>query len=183
MSEVSWGKRNLGVKAQRRVEALLQAPAQAAAHKLTVDCRVLWDRMEAHGISQNEAARRAGISISHLSMIMAGQRTPSDGVLRRLHDVLFAPSPSELVAPVELRVLGWKKDGHQGVVIQGAGGPRSSGKPGDGTIRVGGRVPEGAEVEYAYSAGYDSRGRVFVDHVVDERGYSVMLKQREADAV
>lgn len=48
-----------------------------------------------------------------------------------------------------------------------------------GTIRTGGRVPEGAEVEYAYRAGYDGRGRVFVDHVVDERGYSVMLKQPE----
>ena len=34
----------------------------------------------------------------------------------------------------------------------------------------GGRVPWGAEVEYAYRAGYDSRGRVSVTHLVDERG-------------
>ena len=43
-------------------------------------------------------------------------------------------------------------------------------------------MPWGAELEYAYRAGYDGRGRVFVDHVADERGYSVMLKRREVDA-
>ena len=34
--------------------------------------------------------------------------------------------------------------------------------------RTGG--PWGAEVEYAYRVGYDSRGRVSVTHLVDERG-------------
>ena len=40
-------------------------------------------------------------------------------------------------------------------------------------MRVGGRVPWGAEVEFAYRAGYDGAGRVSVTHVV-ERGYSAM---------
>ncbi len=48
--------------------------------------------------------------------------------------------------------------------------------------RIGGRVPWGAEAEYAYRAGYDSRGRVSVTHVVDDRGYSAMLKQPEPGA-
>ena len=74
-----------------------------------------------------------------------------------------------------------KKDGRQGVVVKGAGGPKSNGRPGDGTIRTGGRVPWGAEVEFAYTTGYDSRGQVFVNHVVDERGCSVMLKRREPE--
>ena len=39
------------------------------------------------------------------------------------------------------------------------------------------------EVEYAYRTGYNSRGRVSVTHVVDERGYSVMLAQPERDGV
>ena len=65
--------------------------------------------MDAHGYSQNETARRAGISPAHLSQIMNGQRTPSGDVLRRLHAVLFAPTSQELVAPVELRVMGWKR--------------------------------------------------------------------------
>ena len=181
---VSRGQRNLSPASQSRMEAVLEAPVKVEAAQCSdVDPSVLWERMDAHDITQNEAARRAGISTAMLSMIMNGQRKPSGEVLRRLHQALFAPSPAELVAPVELRVMGWKKDGRQGVVIRGAGGPRSNGKPGDGTIRTGGRVPWGAEVEFAYSTGYDGRGQVFVNHLVDERGCSAMLKQRECPGV
>ena len=184
LSDVSRGRRNMGVKVQQRVEALLQAQAQAApAQKPRIDCRVLWDRMDAHGLSQNEVARRAGICTGYLSEIMNGRRTPSGTVLKRLHEVLFAPSPAELVMPVELKVLAWKKGRRNGVVIKGAGGPRSNGKPGDGAIRTGGRVPWGAEVEYAYTTGYDGRGQVFVNHLVDERGCAAMLTRREPDGV
>ena len=76
--------------------------------------------------------------------------------------------------------MGWKKGSRNGVVVKGAGGPGAgSNQPGGGTVRIGGRVPWGAEVEYAYSSGYDSRGQLSVNHIVDERGYAVMLKQRE----
>ena len=100
-------------------------------------------------------------------------------MLRRLHAVLFAPTSQELVAPVELKVMGWKKDDRQGVVVKGAGGPHSGSTPGGGTVRIGGRVPWGAEVEFAYTSGYDSRGRLSVNHLVDERGYGVMLNRPE----
>ena len=174
MSDVARGRRNLSPRMQARVEKVLNAPIRVeAAQPPTVDPRALWDRMDAHGISQNETARRAGISPAHLSQIMNGQRTPSGDVLRRLHGVLFAPSSEELVAPVELKVMAWKKDGRNGVVVKGAGGP------GSGTIRNGGRVPRGAEVEFAYTSGYDSRGRVSVNHLVNERGYGVMLNRPE----
>ena len=175
---VSRGQRNLSPAAQARMESVLEAPVKVeAAQCADVDPQILWERMDAHDISQNETARRAGISSGMLSQIMNGNRKPSGDVLGRLHRVLFAPSPKELVMPVELQVMGWKKDGRQGVVVRGAGGPRSNGKPGDGTIRTGGRVPWGAEIEFAYTTGYDGHGRVFVNHVVDERGCSVMLKQ------
>ena len=131
--------------------------------------------MDAHRISQNEVARRAGISVGYLSGIMNGKRTPSGSVLRRLHDVLFAPSPAERVMPVELKVLAWKKGGRNGMVIRGAGGP------GGDTIRTGGRVPWGAEVEFAYTTGYDRHGRVSMNHIVDERGCSAMLKPGERE--
>ena len=172
LSDVSRGRRNMGVKVQQRVEALLQAPAQAApAQKPKVDCRALWDRMDAHGISQNEVARRAGISVGYLSLVMSGQRTPSGDVLRRLHEVLFQPSAAERVMPVELKVLAWKKGGRNGVVIKGAGGPSGA------SIRVGGRAPWGAEVQYAYATGYDGHGRVFVNHLVREPGCSALLEK------
>ena len=176
MSDVARGRRNLSPKKQARVEAVLDAPVKVEAAQVpTVDPRALWDRMEAHGISQNEVARRAGISVAHLSHIMNGQRTPSGDVLRRLHEVLFAPTSQELVASVELKVMAWKKGGRNGVVVKGAGGP------GGDAIRTGGRVPWGAEVEFAYTSGYDSRGRLSVNHIVDERGYGVMLSRPEAD--
>ena len=174
MSDVARGRRNLSPRMQARVEQVLDAPVRVeAAQPPTVDPRALWDRMDAHHISQNETARRAGISPSLLSQIMNGQRTPSGDVLRRLHGVLFAPTSEELVAPVELKVMAWKKGSRNGVVVKGAGGP------GGDSIRTGGRVPWGAEVEFAYTSGYDSRGRVSVNHLVDERGYGVMLNKPE----
>ena len=84
----------------------------------------------------------------YLSDLMAGRRIPSGGVLKRLHAEVFAPSPAELVAPVELKVLGWKKGRRNGVVIRGAGGP------GGDSIRAGGRVPRG--VEYVLECGFTS---------------------------
>ena len=179
--QVSRGQRNLSPSAQARMETVLEAPVKMeAAQPADIDPQALWERMDAHGWSQNETARRAGISIGMLSQVMNGKRKPSGDLLGKLHRVLFAPSPAELVAPVELKVMAWKKGGKSGVVIRGAGGPRSGGKPGDGTIRVGGRVPWGAEVEFAYTTGYDSHGRVSVNHLVDERGCSAMLKKAEA---
>ena len=170
MTQVSRGQRNMSPAVQAQVEAALDGPARVEpAQPPTVDPRALWDRMDAHELSQNETARRAGISSAHLSLIMNGQRNASGEVLAKLHGVLFQPSAAELVVPAEVKVMAWKKGGRNGVVVRGAGGP------GGQSIRTGGRVPWGAEVEYAYRAGYDSRGQVSVTHVVDERGYSVML--------
>ncbi len=175
--QASRGHRNLSPKVQKQVEAVLQAPVKVeTADVADIDPRVLWERMDAHGISQNEVARRVGISTGYLSQVMNGQRKPSAKVLRRLYEVLFAPSSAELVAPVELKVIAWKKGGRNGVVVRGAGGP------GGETIRTGGRVPWGAKVEFAYTTGYDSHGRVSVNHIVDERGCSAMLKRSERDA-
>ena len=176
MTQVSRGQRNMSPAVQAQVEAALDGPARVEpAQPPTVDPRALWDRMEAHGLSQNETARLAGISSAHLSLIMNGQRNASGEVLAKLHGVLFRPTAAELVVPAEVKVMAWKKGGRNGVVVRGAGGP------GGQSIRTGGRVPWGAEVEYAYRAGYDSRGQVSVTHVVDERGYSVMLHKPEPD--
>ncbi|MYC37820.1 MAG: transcriptional regulator [Chloroflexi bacterium] len=177
LSQAARGDRQFGPQVQARVEAELQSPVKVeAAQRPTVDTRALWDRMDALGLSQNEVARRVGVSNGYLSQIMNGQRTPSGDVLRRLYEVLFRPSSEELVVPAEVRVMAWKKDGRNGVVVKGAGGP------GGDSIRVGGRVPWGAEVEYAYRAGYDSSGRMSVTHLVYERGYGVMLRREPEGA-
>ena len=175
--QVSRGHRNLSPTAQARMESVLDAPVKVeAAQPRDVEPHTLWERMEAHGYSQNRTARLAGISSGHLSQIMNGQRNASGEVLAKLHGVLFAPTAQELVAPVELKVMAWKKGGRNGVVVKGVGGP------GGDTIRTGGRVPWGAEVEFAYTTGYDSRGRLSVNHIVDERACSTLLKRPERDA-
>ena len=109
---------------------------------------------------------------------MNGQRKPSSDVLGRLHASLFTPSAEERVVPAEVKVMAWKKGGRSSVMVRGTSGPGAGGNnPGGGTVRIGGRVPWGAEVEYAYRAEYDSRGRVSVNHIVDERGCSSWLKE------
>ena len=183
LTQVARGCRNMGVKVQARVEAALEAPAKVApAQCAGVDREAVWDRMDVLGVSQNEVARRAGVSSAHLSQIMCGKAKPSPGVLKRLHGVLFRRTKAEeRVMPAEVKVLGWRKGERTGMVVRGAGGPGRGSKNGGGTVRTGGRVPWRAKVEYAYRAGYDGRGRVSVTHVV-ERGYSAMLTQPEPAA-
>ena len=182
MSQVSRGRSSMGVKVQARVASALEAPVRVApAQPAGIDREAVWGRMDAHGISQNEVARRAGISSSYLSQIMNGRSTPSAGVLKGLHGVLFHPTRAERVMPAEVKVLGWRKGERHGMVVHGAGGPGRSGKLGGPAVRVGGHVPWGAKAEFAYRAGYDGAGRLSVTHVV-ERGYSAMLKQPEMAA-
>ena len=179
MTQVSRGQRNMGVKVQARVESALEAPAKVEpAKRADVDRGAVWDQMDAQGLSQNEVARRAGVSSGHLSQIMSGKANPSPGVLKKLHGVLFQRSrQEERVMPAEVKVLGWRKGERSGMVVRGAGGPGS--KAGGGTIRVGGHVPWGAKVGYAFRTGYDGRGRVWTTHA-GERGYSAMLTRAEA---
>ena len=105
MTQVLRGQRNMSPGVQAQVEAALDGPARFEAdQRPTVDPRALWDRMEAHQISQNEVARRAGISSAYLSEIMNGRRTPSGEVLAKLHGVLFRPSSADLLVPAEVKV-------------------------------------------------------------------------------
>ena len=43
------------------------------------------------------------------------------------------------------------------------------------------QVPWGAEVEFAYTTGYDSHGRVSVNRLVDERDCAVILTKPDPD--
>ena len=181
LSQVSRGRKSMGVKVQARLESALEAPAKVApAQCAGVDPQVLWDRMNAHGFSQNEVARRAGISSSHLSQIMNGKAIPSPGVLRSLHGVLFQRTKGEeRVMPAELKVLGWRKGERSGTVVHGARGRDGTAR--GGAVRIGGRVPWGAKAEYAFRAGYDGAGRLSMTPVMMP-GYSAMLTQPEPAA-
>ena len=179
LSQVSRGHKSMGVKVQARLEAALEGAAKiASAECANIDPQALWDRMNAHGFSQNEVARRVGISSSHLSQIMNGKASPSAVVLRDLHGVLFRRTKAEeRVMPAELKVLGWRKGERSGTVVHGARGRDGTSR--GGAVRTGGRMPWGAKAEYAYRAGYDGTGRVSMTPVVMP-GYSAMLAQPEA---
>ena len=181
MTQVSRGQRHMGVKLQVKVEKAIQAPVRVeSAQCPNLDQQAVWDQMKVLNVSQNEVARRAGISSGHLSQIMNGQRSPSAVVLRKLHGALFQKSQGvERVMPVAMKVLGWKKGERSGMVVHGARG--RDGTDRGGAVRVGGRVPWGAEVEYAFRAGYDGSGKVSVEHVVTPP-ISAMLAHPEAGA-
>ncbi len=174
LSQVARGKKCMGVKLQARVEAVLGGQAKVASAQCPdVDRQFIWQQMDEMGVSQNEVARRAGISSGHLSQIMNGRRSPSAVVLRKLHGALFQRTQGEeLVMPAALKVLGWKKGERSGMVVHGARGRDGTAR--GGAVRVGGRVPWGAKVEYAFRTGYDGSGRVSVEHVVAP-GYSALL--------
>ena len=174
LSQVSRGHRSMGVKLQARVEAMLGGRAKVASAQCPdVDRQFIWERMDELNVSQNEVARRAGISSGHLSQIMNGRSTPSAVVLRKLHGALFQRTKAdERVMPAAMKVLGWKKGERSGMVVHGARGRDGTAR--GGAVRVGGRVPWGAEVEYAFRTGYDGTGKVSVDHVVAP-GYSALL--------
>ena len=177
MVKVSRGRGNMGVKVQARVASALQAPARVAPEQCpSIDREAVWERMRAHGFTQNEVARQVGVSSGYLSQIMNCHRVPSPAVLKRLHWVLFRRTQAERVVPVQVRVLGWHKGERKGMVIQGAGGPRR--RNGDYIVRAGGRMPDGARVYFAYRTGHDGYGRVSVTHLV-RRECSAMLKKPE----
>ena len=181
MTQVARGQRSMGVKLQAKVEKELKAPVRVeSAQCPDIDRQFIWERMDELNVSQNEVARRAGISSGHLSQIMNGQRSPSAVVLRKLHGALFQKSQGvERVMPVAMKVLGWKKGERSGMVVHGARGRDGTAR--GGAVRVGGRVPWGAEVEYAFRTGYDGSGKVSVEHVVTPP-ISAMLAQPEAGA-
>ena len=176
LSMVARGHRSMGVKLQANVEAVLGGQVKVASAQCPdIDRQFIWQQMDDLNVSQNEVARRAGISSGHLSQIMNGQRSPSAVVLRKLHGALFQRTQAdERVMPATLKVLGWKKGERSGMVVHGARG--GDGTARGGAVRVGGRVPWGAEVEYAFRAGYDGSGKMSVEHVVAPR-YSALLAQ------
>ena len=49
---------------------------------------VIWELLDQLNISQNELARRCGISRGYMSQLMRGERSPSARLRRRLQQVL-----------------------------------------------------------------------------------------------
>ena len=198
MSMVARGHSNMGVKVQARMESALETPAKVApAQPACIDREAVWDRMkaaphspgaqaDAHGFSQNEVARRAGIRPTSESQAAlpdnerqeqpfagraeeaARRPVPADeggaGHARRGEGAGLAQGRAERDGRSRRR---WPRAQRQ---VRRRHRPRR--RPGALGREGGVRLP---------CAGYDGTGRVSVTHVV-ERGYSAMLTQPEMAA-
>ena len=59
--------------------------------EVKLNSRAVWDRLARLGLSQNDLARRAGVSSGYLSRLMNGTRCPSARTRYRLHEALGCP--------------------------------------------------------------------------------------------
>ena len=86
--------------------------------RVILKAAAVWELLDLLDISQNELARLAGISPSHLSQLMNGKSSPSPRVRRRLMEVLGVDDFHRLflIVPVD----GGKGDGGR---TGGADGP------------------------------------------------------------
>ncbi len=56
--------------------------------RVNLNAAAVWELLDQLDMSQNELARLAGISPSHLSYLMNGERSPSPRVRRKLQQAL-----------------------------------------------------------------------------------------------
>ena len=56
--------------------------------RVRLNACAVWDRLDLLGITQNELARRAGVTSGYLSLLLCGKRCPSLDVRQRLMDAL-----------------------------------------------------------------------------------------------
>ena len=63
---------------------------------IKVNRRVVWDRLARLNITQNDMARRVGISSAYLSRLISGKRSPSPGMRVRLLQALDYPAFEDL---------------------------------------------------------------------------------------
>ena len=56
--------------------------------RVLLKAAAVWELLDQLGISQNQLARRCGITSGHLSHLMNGRRSPSPRIRRRLQEVL-----------------------------------------------------------------------------------------------
>ena len=61
-----------------------------------VNPRAVWDQLARLNMSQNDMARRIGISSGHLSRLISGSRNPSPRMRSRLQEALDCPEFDKL---------------------------------------------------------------------------------------
>ena len=65
-----------------------------------VNARTVWDRLDRLNMSQNDMARRLGITSAYLSRLINGRRNPSPRMRGRLQEALGSPEFDDLFVVV-----------------------------------------------------------------------------------
>ena len=69
--------------------------------KVRLNTRAVWDRLARQNMSQNEMARRLGVTSGYVSQLINSKRCPSPGLRVRLQEVLGGASFQELFIVVD----------------------------------------------------------------------------------
>ena len=64
--------------------------ARRPRRRILASAPAFWDRMDVLNISQNQLADLVGCSVSHLSLVLNGKRSPSPRKRQRMQEVLGA---------------------------------------------------------------------------------------------
>ena len=64
--------------------------ARRLRRRILANTPAFWERMDVLNISQNQLADLLGCSISHLSLVLNGKRSPSPKLRQRMQGVLGA---------------------------------------------------------------------------------------------
>lgn len=64
--------------------------ARRPRRRILARVTAFWERMDVLNLSQNQLADLVGCSVSHLSLVLNGKRSPSPRKRQRMQDVLGA---------------------------------------------------------------------------------------------
>ena len=90
---------------------------------------------------------------------------------RLWHAIFFRRATAEEhVMPAGVKVLGWRKGKRSGMVVR-----QDSGQ----TARIGGRMPQGANVEFAYRTGHAGTVRTYAHNVIQGDCSALLMRKEE----
>ena len=106
MTDVSRGRRHMGVKVQARVESVLQAPAKVAPAQcvnrqgevVTGESSFIRERARELGMTMQDLAERAGVSYGYMTQVARGRKNMGVKVQARVESALHAPAK---IAPAQ----------------------------------------------------------------------------------
>ena len=77
-------------------------PGRRPRRRILLNAQALWKRLDLLNMTQNELARRAGVTSGYISLLVGGRRCPSPELRRRFMEILGVTDFHELFIVEEL---------------------------------------------------------------------------------